>query len=93
LNTVLSERKKQVAMLMQIVFRLIAGRFVVSVFAVTGDVLKPRSFADMFGATPSVALATLGLTVLKSAGHLLATPEDWAVYARSAIRDRPFFGC
>jgi hypothetical protein len=28
-----------------------------------GDVLNPKSFAGLFGAAPSVALATLGLTI------------------------------
>jgi uncharacterized membrane protein (GlpM family) len=51
-------------MLMQVVFRFMAGGFVVSLFAVISDVLKPKSFAGLFGAAPSVALATLGLTVL-----------------------------
>jgi hypothetical protein len=36
---------------------------VVSAFAIVGDLLKPKSFAGLFGAAPSVALATLGLTV------------------------------
>jgi hypothetical protein len=49
---------------MQVVFRFIAGGFVVSLFAVIGDVLKPKSFAGLFGAAPSIALATLSLTVL-----------------------------
>jgi uncharacterized membrane protein (GlpM family) len=49
---------------MQLVFRFIVGGLVVSFFAVMGDALKPKSFAGLFGAAPSVALATLGLTVL-----------------------------
>jgi hypothetical protein len=40
---------------------------VVSLFAVLGDLLKPRSFAGLFSAAPSVALATLGLTILTDA--------------------------
>jgi hypothetical protein len=47
----------------QFVFRFVAGGLVVSAFAVLGDVLKPKSFAGLFGAAPSVALATLALTV------------------------------
>ena len=39
------------------------GGVVVSLFAALGDVLKPKSFAGLFGAAPSVALATLGLTI------------------------------
>jgi len=36
---------------------------VVSAFAAIGDMLKPKSFAGLFSAAPSVALATLGLTL------------------------------
>jgi hypothetical protein len=44
----------------QIFIRFLVGGAVVSVFAVIGDLLKPKSFAGLFGAAPSVALATLG---------------------------------
>ena len=47
----------------QILVRFLVGGAVVSVFAAVGDVLKPKSFAGLFGAAPSVALATLGLTI------------------------------
>ena len=46
-----------------IVLRAVFGGVIVSIFAVLGDVLKPKSFAGLFGAAPSVALATLALTV------------------------------
>lgn len=49
---------------MELVFRFVVGGLVVSLFAVIGDVLKPKSFAGLFGAAPSVALATLGLTIM-----------------------------
>ncbi len=49
--------------MIQIAIRFLVGGAVVSAFAVIGDVLKPKSFAGLFGAAPSVALATLGLTV------------------------------
>lgn len=35
----------------------------VAAFAAVGDILKPKSFAGLFGAAPSVALASLGLTI------------------------------
>src|SRR4051794_24071753 len=38
----------------------------VAAFAVLGDVFKPRSFAGLFAAAPSVALATLGLTIARN---------------------------
>jgi hypothetical protein len=49
--------------MIQILIRFLVGGAMVSVFALIGDVLKPKSFAGLFGAAPSVALATLALTV------------------------------
>ena len=45
----------------------------VSAFAIAGDMLKPKSFAGLLGAAPSVALATLTLTVLKDGVQYAAT--------------------
>jgi uncharacterized membrane protein (GlpM family) len=49
---------------MQLFFRFIVGGALVSLFAVLGTVLKPKGFAGLFAAAPSVALATLSLTIL-----------------------------
>jgi hypothetical protein len=49
---------------MQLLFRFIVGGLVVCCFAAIGDALKPKSFAGLFGAAPSVALATLALTTV-----------------------------
>jgi hypothetical protein len=49
----------------EILWRFMVGGVVVSVFALVGDLLKPKSFAGLFGAAPSIALATLVLTVAK----------------------------
>jgi len=51
--------------MMQILLRFLIGGVVVSLFAIIGDLLKPKSFAGLFGAAPSVALATIGLTAAK----------------------------
>jgi hypothetical protein len=67
-------------MLKEMLFRFAVGGLVVSVFAALGDVLKPKSFAGLFGAAPSVALATLGLTIA----------TDGAVYA--ALEARSMIG-
>lgn len=53
--------------------RFVVGGAVVSLFAVVGDVLRPKSFAGLFGAAPSVALATLTLTFSKHGGQYVAT--------------------
>jgi len=43
----------------QILVRFLVGSAIVAAFAIIGDLLKPKSFAGLFGAAPSVALATL----------------------------------
>jgi uncharacterized membrane protein (GlpM family) len=50
----------------EIAIRAFVGGVVVSVFALLGDLLKPKSFAGLFGAAPSIALATLFLTAGKN---------------------------
>jgi Protein of unknown function (DUF3147) len=53
------------AMIVEFLLRFFVGGVVVSLFAMLGGALKPKSFAGLFGAAPSVALATLTLAVLK----------------------------
>ena len=65
--------------LREMLFRFLVGGIVVALFSALGDVLKPKSFAGLFGAAPSVALATLGLTIANN-GTAYATLE-----ARSMI--------
>ena len=43
--------------------RFLAGGIAVSAFAALGDSLRPKSFAGLFGAAPSIALATLLITL------------------------------
>jgi hypothetical protein len=49
----------------QIVIRFLVGGIAVCLFAALGDILKPKSFAGLFGAAPSIALATLSLTLIE----------------------------
>jgi hypothetical protein len=46
-----------------LVVRFFIGGVVVSLFAILGDIFRPKSFAGLFGAAPSIALATLGVTI------------------------------
>jgi len=57
----------------EILLRFLMGGAVVSVFALLGDLFKPKSFAGLFGAAPSVALATLALTVSTEGARYVAT--------------------
>lgn len=58
---------------MQLFLRFVVGGALVSLFAVLGDVLKPKGFAGLFAAAPSVALATLSLTILTDGKSYAAT--------------------
>jgi len=59
--------------MLQILIRFLVGGAMVSVFAALGDVLRPKSFAGLFGAAPSVALATFGLTIATEGAFYAAT--------------------
>ena len=47
---------------MEYVIRFLLGGLIVSAFAILSDLLRPRTFSGLFGAAPTVALATLGIT-------------------------------
>ena len=63
--------------------RFLIGGLVVSVFATIGGLFKPTSFAGLFGAAPSVALATLALAILKD-GKTFAGSECRSMMAGAA---------
>ena len=52
-------------MLSEAIIRFLIGGLVVSAFSVLGDLFRPKSFAGLVDAAPSVALATLALAVVK----------------------------
>jgi hypothetical protein len=70
-------------LLLQLLFRFLIGGAVVCAFAAVSDVLKPKRFAGLFGAAPSVALATLSLTI-SSQGKLYAAAETRSMIAGAA---------
>ena len=41
------------------IIRFVAGGIAVSAFSALGDVFRPKSFAGLFAAAPSIAIATL----------------------------------
>ena len=69
--------------MVDLIFRFLIGGLVVTVFAFLGDLLEPKSFAGLFGAAPSIALATLGLTI-HSEGATYAAAECRSMLAGAA---------
>lgn len=57
-----------------LLLRFVVGGLVVSFFAILGDLIRPKSFAGLFSAAPSVALATVALTIHKN-GKIYAAEE------------------
>ena len=57
-----------------LLLRFLIGGAMISSFALLGDVLRPKSFAGLFGAAPSIALASVGLTVAQH-GRVYAAVE------------------
>jgi hypothetical protein len=67
------------------VVRFLAGGLIVSGFAILSDILRPKSFAGLFGAAPSVALTTLGMAVAQHGPHYAAA-ESWTMmYGAAAL--------
>jgi len=58
---------------MELLLRFVLGGAIVGVFAIIGDILTPESFGGLFAAAPSVALATLSLTVWKQGSAVAST--------------------
>jgi hypothetical protein len=55
-------------MVTTLLLRFFLGGLVVSAFAALSDMVQPKSFAGIFGAAPSVALASLGLAFASKGG-------------------------
>jgi len=68
-----------------IIIRFVIGGAFVSAFAVIGSMLKPKSFAGLFGAAPSVALATLALTISKEGKHYAAVEARSMIIGAAAL--------
>ena len=57
---------------MDILLRFLIGGVVVSVFAILGDMVKPESLGGVFAAAPTIAFATLLLTLHKDGAAYIA---------------------
>lgn len=68
-----------------IVVRFLIGGLVVSIFSLISDLLKPKTFAGLFGAAPSIALATLGLTVMKEGKQYAAIEAHSMILGAMAL--------
>jgi hypothetical protein len=65
--------------MLDLLVRFVVGGALVSLFSLLGDMFSPKSFAGLFAGAPSVALATMALTLhQKGSGYV-------AIEARSMV--------
>ena len=69
----------------ELAIRFLLGGLVVSAFAVLSDSLKPRTFAGIFGAAPSVALASLLLSYHSRGAGFVATEGRSMIAGAAAL--------
>jgi uncharacterized membrane protein (GlpM family) len=72
-------------MLGDLALRFVIGGAVVSAFAAIAEVFEPKSFSGLFGAAPSVAIATLALTYHHDGPTATATAARWMLVATPAL--------
>lgn len=65
--------------------RFIAGGAVVSAFALIGDLLRPKSFAGLFGAAPSIALVSLSLAAIAHGSEYVMTESKSMIAGATAL--------
>ncbi len=69
----------------ELVIRFVAGGVVVSAFALLGDVLRPKSFAGLFGAAPSIAVVSLTLAIGMHGPDYVATEARSMIAGAAAL--------
>lgn len=65
--------------------RFLAGGALVWAFSLIGDVVRPKSFAGLFGAAPSVALVSLVLAIVTHDEHYVTTLTFSMVFGALAL--------
>lgn len=72
-------------MLAELVLRFVVGGLAVSLFAALGEVWQPKTFAGLFGAAPSVAIASLAITATRDGPAAATTAARWMAIATLAM--------
>jgi hypothetical protein len=68
-----------------LIVRFVIGGTVVSAFSLIAEIMRPKSFAGIFGAAPSVAIATLALTIVTESKTVAAQESHAMVFGAIAF--------
>jgi hypothetical protein len=80
-------------MMAEYLIRFFAGGLMVSAFAAVGDIVRPKSFAGLFGAAPSIAIATLLITLFKQGPNYIAIEGRSMILGGAALAAYSFVSC
>src|SRR6478672_7456872 len=69
----------------ELITRFVVGGAIVSLFAVIAEVCRPKSFAGLFGAAPSVALTTIGIAIAQHGKDYAATEARSMIFGAIAF--------
>ena len=73
--------------------RFLAGGIAVSAFAALSDTLRPRGFAGLFSAAPSIALATLLITLSQKGAPFAAVEGRSMIVGAFALATYSWMVC
>ena len=69
----------------EILARFLIGGAFVSFFSVVAEIFRPKSFAGLFAAAPSIALATLALTINEKGNAYAAVEAHFMIFGAIAF--------
>jgi uncharacterized membrane protein (GlpM family) len=69
----------------ELIGRFLIGGAFVSLFAAIAEVFRPKSFAGLFGAAPSIALATLAITIGERGKAYAAVETHFMIFGAIAF--------
>lgn len=70
---------------MELLTRFVLGGMFVALFALIGESVKPKTFAGLFGAAPSIALAGLILVYFTKGEHTALSETHTMIYGSLAL--------
>ncbi len=79
-ETASEHNRRSGAILTELLVRFVIGGALVAAFSFIGSLFSPKSFGGLFGAAPSIALATMFLTIAKQ-GKQFAAVESHSMIA------------
>lgn len=69
----------------ELAFRFAMGGAIVTAFAVVGELFRPKTFAGLFGAAPSVAIVSVAMAHVQHGAGYVAIESRWMTAGCAAL--------